>query len=146
MLTMETPTPERAALLWPCIEPWFRRCCEEAADGELDADDIRRLHAAGRCALFLGMEDEEVKIALAVEFIPYPKFTAANIFAIGGTGLFRREALRYWDEILARFRAAGVKAVDAWVGDGMRRLIEKRLGFKKTYNHLRKYINQEAME
>jgi len=133
--TIEYPTPERLTELWTQVGPLFKRCCDEAAHGEIDAEDIRTLHALGRCFIFVELEDGAVTIAMAVEFIPYPKFTAANVFALGGRGLMKAKS-RWWEIVVAWLKANNVKAVDAWVSDGMMKYLS-RLGFKKLYNHTR---------
>jgi len=133
----EYPTPERLTELWPQIEPLFERCCRDAADGELDAEDIRRLHAQGHCFVFVDSLDGVVTLAAAVEFIPYPKFVAANVFALGGKGLLNGSAERSWKLMKAWMVANKAVACDAWVSDSMARVLKKKLGFSKTYNHMR---------
>lgn len=134
--TIEYPTQERLTELWPQIQPLFQRCCEEAADGEIDAEDIRALHAMGGAHVFVELEEGVVTVAMAIEFIHYPKFKAANVFALGGHGL-RQAKNRFWPLVVEWLKANEVKSVDAWVSDGMMKLLNRMLGFKKVYNHTR---------
>jgi len=127
---------ERLMELWPQIEPLFARCCKEAAAGELDAQDILNLTIGKRCHVFAEVDNEEVTVAIAVEMIAYPKFTAANVFALGGRGLVSAHS-RWWVVFSEWLRASNVTAVDAWVSDAMRRILERRFGFHKVYNHMR---------
>lgn len=135
--TIEYPTPERLTELWPQVEPLFKRCCDEAAHGEIDAEDIRTLHAAGRAFVFVELEDSAVKLAAAVEFIPYPKFTAANVFALGGTGWMTGAAKRCWPILVHWMTTNNATVCDAWVSDSMARVLTRKLGFEKMYNHMR---------
>ncbi len=135
--TIEYPTPERLTELWPQIEPMFERCCREAADGELDAEDVRRLHAQGHCFIFVEQKDGAVTWAAALEMIPYPKFTAANLFCLGGTDWMHGGVNRAWKVMYDWMILNKVTACDAWVSDPMARVLVRKFGFKKTYNHMR---------
>ena len=135
--TVEYPTAERLTELWPHVEPMFTRCCDEAARGEIDAEDIRKLHAEGRAFVFVELLDGVPTLAAAVEFIPYPKFTAANVFALGGRGWRSGGMARCWPILKHWMIINNAKVVDAWVSDSMARILERYLNFEKQYNHMR---------
>jgi hypothetical protein len=127
---------ERLMELWPQIEPLFQRCCEEAAAGELDAKDILDLTIGKRCHVFAELDGAEVTVAIAVEMLSYPKFTSANIFALGGRGLVAAHT-RWWAALSEWLKANNVTAIDAWVSDAMMRILQRKFGFRKVYNHVR---------
>jgi hypothetical protein len=127
---------DRLDELWPQIEPLFARCCEEAADGELDAQDIYNITLASRCQIAVWTLDSKVEIAMAWEYIHYPKFTAVNIFALGGEhGLSFKS--KFWPGMLSIFKQQNVTSVDAWVSPQMSHVLNKRFGFNHVYNHMR---------
>ena len=133
---VELLTGDSLVALWPQIEPIFARCCETAAKGELDAGDILRLALENRAYVFVETDEGKVTVAIAMELIPYPKFMAANIFALGGHGLMEAKS-RWWKAITEWMKANGVKTVDAWVSASMKRILERRFGFEQVYHHMR---------
>jgi hypothetical protein len=141
---IESPTQERLTELWPQIKPLFKRCCDEAARGELDEEDIRALHAAGDAVVFVELDTGtgQVTIAIAMEFIHYPKYTAANVFALGGHGLASART-RFWPQITDWLKQNNIYHIDAWVSDSVMRMLKRMMGFNKIYNHVRLDLTQE---
>lgn len=133
---------DRLDELWPQIEPLFERCCREAADGELDAQDIYNITLASRCQIAVWVLDGKVEIAMAWEYIHYPKFTAANIFALGGENSLSFMS-KFWPAVTGILRQQNVKTVDAWVNPQMANIMSKRFGFRHVYNHMRLPIQGE---
>lgn len=127
---------DRLDQLWPQIKPLFDRCCAEASDGELDTEDIYNITLASRCQVAVWVLDDKVEVAMAWEYIHYPKFTAVNIFSLGGEHGLTFKA-KFWPAMLGIFKQQNVKCVDAWVNDQMMHVLNKKFGFRKVYNHMR---------
>jgi hypothetical protein len=132
----ELCTTERLLELWPQIRPIFERCCNEAAQGELDVDDIFNFAVTGRGFIFVERLDDVVTVALGIEFIPYPRMKVANVFALGGKQLLSAKT-RYWKVVTEWLKANGCVAVEASVSEPMAKLLEKRFGFKQVYRQVR---------
>ena len=60
-------------------------------DGELDVDDIYSRALKGQMFVIAVKNDStelpDVKLALALELVYYPKYTAMNVVALGGKDL-----------------------------------------------------------
>lgn len=82
-----------------------------------------------------GGPNTDVKLVMLVEVVPYPQFKAMNILAVGGRDL--DNAYReIWPNFCGWARMNGAKAIEGWVGPGMRK-ITSRMGFKPVYVHMR---------
>lgn len=134
---------ERIDQLWPELFPLFDRSCREAAKGEVEAIDIYQAFLQGKCIIFAELIDGHVSVATAIEFIAFPRYKVANVFALGGKNL-RACTDRFWESIIKFLEANDVKSIDAWVSPAMARILERRLGFSLAYLHMRLRIGEQA--
>lgn len=124
------------------LEQWFDKAAihfepvvKEAARGEFTVSDIKRLCEEGRALTAIAIDGDNVVIAMAFEFVFYPRITACNIIALGGSCL---------DEVVKQFfitfkefcYGIGVTVIEASCSSAMSRLL-KRYGFAKTYEVVR---------
>jgi hypothetical protein len=115
--------------------------------GEMSIEDIYNAALAGKMYIFVVKSDrtitKSVKLALAIEIIPYPKLAAMNIVALGGNDL---DALhdKYWKMLCGWAYMNSVRAIEGWVSPAMERVIS-RYGFKPVYTHMRLELT-EAMK
>lgn len=128
---------ERLDYLWPQIKVLFDRCIREACHDEITVEDVYDLVVNQRAYLFAETDSrDQVTVAIAFELIPFPRFTAANVFVLGGHGLIAARN-RWWEMLLEWLKGMGVSAIDAWVGEQMERVLKKKLKFKTIYRHMR---------
>lgn len=127
---------------WGRIEPMFTRCAERAVHGEWAIDDLRELVGTGKIVVFVitndrtGMHpDCDVRLALAVEPVFYPRLPVLNILALGGSGT-REYFRRFWKQFTGWAFISGFKAIDGWTSPGMARMTGS-LGFKPVYTVMR---------
>lgn len=142
-------TPDALANFWPLAQPLLSRCVKEAMHGEMGVDDIKAMAQSGRAFIFVLTNDKsgtnpnrEVRLALAVEVVQYPRLPALNVLALGGTELamFHR---KFWKQFCGWAYMNGVRAVDGWVGPGMQKMLS-RFGFKQVYAHMRLELTEAS--
>jgi len=89
--------------------------------------------------LFLIKSDKtivpDVKLAIALEVVRYPRLAAMSIVAIGGSNL-QVFYDKFWKALCGWSYINGVRVLEGWVAPGMERIIS-RYGFKKMYSLMR---------
>lgn len=120
---------------WDQIEPLFIPVVEEAARGEFTVSDIKRLCEEKRATVAVAIENDKVILAMAFEFIFYPKQTACNVIAMGGTRMAEAESL-FFVTFKEWCKSMGVTVIEASCSPSMSRLM-RRFGFQKTYEVVR---------
>ena len=123
---------------WRQAEPHLQRVVSEAARGEFETEDIYTLVSEGRMQLAVVIEGEAVILAMAFEFIFYPRKTACNIVALGGSRLKEIEsaffvAFKNWCKTM------NVTVIEASCSSAMSEKL-RRFGFEKTYEVVRHEI------
>ena len=127
--------PERIPEIWFHAAPLFQKVVDKAVHGEFDVADLYRLAREGEVVVCLVWDGDDVVMATAIEFIYYPKATAANVLAMGGRDL--EKVLGEFLEPFKRFcREAGADWVTCGVSRAMER-IHKRNGFRTIYRSMR---------
>ena len=132
-------TPELLYTWWDRASVHLDPVVKHAARGEFELDDLRRMCANEKAMCVVVTDGEEVIMAMVFEFLFYPKMTACNIMALGGSCL---------DEIAGAFFVTfkrwcynmGVTVIEASCSSAMARLL-KRQGFEKTYEVVRHAID-----
>jgi hypothetical protein len=130
---------EQADEYWSEIKPLLDRCIDRATHGEFNTQDVYNLLLEGKVFIFIVKSDKtirkSVKLVLVLELAVYPRLTAMNIMALGGTDL---EALheKYWDSLCGWAYMNGVRVIEGMVSPAMKRVIS-RYGFKPVYTHMR---------
>lgn len=140
-------TPQLLEAYWPQVEPLLAKCVLRASHGEYTTTDIKQLAFAGRAFVFILTNDKHdptvdrrVTLALAIEVVNYPRLPALNILAVGGSGL-KVAYQKYWGMLCGWAYMSGARAIEGWVGPGMKRTTE-RMGFKPVYTHMRYELEQ----
>lgn len=128
-------TPELLDQWWDRAAIHFDPVVDQAARGEFTVPDIKRLCEENRALIAIARDGENVIMAMAFEFVFYPRITACNIIALGGSCL---------DEVVKQFfitfkefcYGIGVTVIEASCSSAMSRLL-RRYGFVKTYEVVR---------
>ena len=138
-------TQEQFDLYWTQCVPLLDRVIERAMHGELTTDDIYEKALQGQMYVFIckkdGGEYPDVKFAIVMELINYPRLAAMNIVAIGGSHLnpfFKK----FWSKLCGWAYMNGIRAIEALVSPAMARIISK-FGFNHTYAHMRLNLNED---
>lgn len=128
-------TPELLEEYWDRAAIHFEPVVTEAARGEFTVQDIKRLCDDKRALVVVVTDGELVILAAAFEFIYYPRMTACNVMAMGGS---------HWNDVAEQFfitfkqwlYGMGVTVIEASCSSAMSRLLQ-RYGFAKTYEVVR---------
>jgi hypothetical protein len=135
-------TPPLLEAYWSLALPLLSKVVKEAMHGEFEVNDIKALAQAGKVFIFVLTNDKtgtnparEVRLALAVEIVQYPRLPALNVLALGGTdlSLFHR---KFWKQFCGWAYMNGVRAIEGWVSPAMQRVLT-RFGFRQVYTHMR---------
>jgi len=128
-------SPELLEEYWDRAAIHFEPVVNEAARGEFTVEDIKRLCAEKRAYCAIVLNGETVDLAMAFEFIHYPRMTACNIMAIGGSHLNDAESA-FFVTFKDWCKSMSVTVIEASCSSVMSRLL-KRYGFAKTYEVVR---------
>lgn len=131
-------SPELMDEWWDRAAVEMDRVVSHAARGEFTTEDIKRLCEEKRAYIAVVVEGEDVLLAMAFEFVFYPRMTACNIMALGGKRL---------NDIASVFFVTfknwcynmGVTVIEASCSSVMARKLAG-LGFEKTYEVVRHEI------
>jgi hypothetical protein len=122
------------SVYWPVCEPLIASGLEPS-DGESNAGHVLVELQAQRAQLIVGVQpDDKVVFALAVQFVPYPNYTVAHVYSIGGRGVI--ENAQHWASIKAWMKKCGATKVQGVCKPAQARLWQ-RLGFADTYHMVR---------
>lgn len=132
-------TPELLNEWWGKASEHLEPVVREAARGEFEVRDIRRMCDEERALTVVIIDGEKVVMAMAFEFLFYPRMTACNIMALGGSCL-----QEIADAFFVTFKrwcyGMGVTVIEASCSSSMARLL-RRQGFEKTYEVVRHAID-----
>ena len=130
---------EQVDTYWSEVKPLLDKCISRATHGEYNTQDVYDLALQGKVFVFIVKSDKtikkSVKLVIVLELAVYPRMTAMNIMALGGSDL---EALheKYWDSLCGWAYMNGVRVLEGLVSPAMQRVISK-FGFKPVYTHMR---------
>jgi hypothetical protein len=125
------------SLYWPSCEPLIANGLEPS-DGESDAAHVLIELQAQRAQLIVGVEPgDKVAFALVVQFVPYPNYTVAHVYSVGGRRVV--ESTEHWSRIKAWMKQCGATKVQAVCKPAQARLWQK-LGFADTYHMVRQEL------
>lgn len=106
------------------LAPLFERVVYKATYGEFDADDLYRLAKQGHITVGTLENEGDLQLAIAFEFIFYPRWTVIHILALAGQGL--AEAFtRFGTRFKAWRREAGAQKIQASCSPAMARLLQR---------------------
>ncbi|MBN3270128.1 hypothetical protein CUR95_23995 [Bordetella bronchiseptica] len=121
---------------WPQLLELFKRL-PWTPESEYRPEQLADLWRAGHAQLaYIVSGDGHTVMALALEHIRYPAYTAVNILAMAG----QRPGPAVWKFGLAAIREyaqlTGATVLQALCGDGIAKLLGRH-GFRKAYNQVR---------
>lgn len=130
---------EQFDLYWPQAAVLIEKCLRDAARGELTVEDIYERALHGQMFVFVFKNDEgdipDVKLALVLEAVNYPKLPALNIVALTGGGL-KNLYEQFWKHVCSWAYMSGAKAIEGLMSPAMVKIVSK-FGFENTYQHMR---------
>lgn len=132
-------TQELLNIYWPQTAELLAPVVTNVMHGEMTLEDIYNAVMAGTMYCFVFKDDAgeapTVALTLVLEVSNYPRFSAMNIIAIGGTplNLFRS---RFWEHICGWAYMNGARKVEASVVPTMVASMQK-FGFEPTYTMVR---------
>ena len=120
--------------------------CIHHMDRELTIDDLHRKVLQGVVTVLIAKEETEkgpeVHMALAMEPIIYPGFTAMHCIVIGGRNM-KDMASKYWRDIQGWMRVLGARKVQLLASSAVARLV-KPFGFEEKYILMRLDLTEET--
>ena len=114
----------------------LQKCVTKAVHGEYEVDDIYQLVKEQRGFVIYVFWRGEPSVALAVEWVLYPRMKAVNIMALGGKHLIPSAAV-FWARILKMLKSVGIEYVECSCSEAMARMLTSKLNFQRTYEFLR---------
>lgn len=120
---------------WLQCEPLIAKGLAVGGGGESSAAHILEDITNQRAYLVVG-EDASgvVKFASAVQFIHYPNYVVASVYAVGGRGVI--DNAQHWSHVKAWMKQLGASKVQGICKPAQARLW-KKLGFKPVYQTMR---------
>lgn len=128
-------TPELLDEWWDRAAVHLVPVVNEAARGEFDIFDLYRLCSAKRAVVAIACDGEAVVLAMVFEFIYYPRLTACNVMALGGSHL-SEVAQAFFVTFKDWLHSMGVTVIEASCSLAMSRFLG-RIGFERTYEVVR---------
>lgn len=128
-------TPDLVARKFDKAAPLLLPVIKEAARGEFDLEDVRRMVCDGKAIVALVEDKGEPMLALAFHFTHYPQNLAINVMALGGRDT-EVAAAEYWPRFKAWAREAGATMIEASCSEAMARML-RRFEFEPTYRVVR---------
>lgn len=112
-------------------------------EGELDVAQLRLLCTQGLATviLIMNLDTSNIVGALAIEFVNYPNFRAANIISYGGYNLLASE--EDFNKLKIELAKAGVSQLQGWCKPAQARLFKHKYGFKTPYEMIRVSLTEE---
>ena len=121
---------------WADAKPLLEKCVIKAVHGEYNTEDVAKLIRDNRAIVFLTYIDGKPSVALAIEWVIYPRLKVANVMALGGSQLMLN-ADSYWEKIKRVLKSAGMKYVQCSCSPAMARMLSSKLGFEEMYREMR---------
>lgn len=120
---------------WDKAAIHFDPVVSQAARGEFTVSDIRKMCDERRATCAVVTVGDEVILSVAFEFVYYPRITACNIMALGGSHWADAESL-FFVTFKEWCKSMGVTVIEASCSSAMSRLLWP-YGFAKTYEVVR---------
>ena len=128
---------DRLEKLWVQVQPLFDKCIKKAMHGEFGAFDLKQRALEGKAHIFVAVDEQDVvQLAVAIEFVMYPKLNVANVMALGGSHLLEHSD-SFFDGVKWWLKLSGIKVLDAMVSDSMYKILTHKFGFARVYHHVR---------
>ena len=131
---------------WGGCIPLFQDCIDRAMHGEMTVEDIYDRGLKGQLYVIAVKNDDgevpDVKLALALELVYYPQFTAMNVLALGGKNL-RHNMKKFWKQVCGWAQICGVTKIECLVAPAMEKILQAQ-GFERKYSLLRQDLMKEV--
>lgn len=123
------------------IRSEVERVVKQAARGEFDCDDLKRLIADGGAFASYITNGDEVQLAWVWEMVFYPQKTVVNLIALAGSR-FKECCGFFYDYMKRVWRSQGATAVTCYTSPAMARFLA-RAGFCEKYRFLEMELKDE---
>ena len=132
-LILEQVNKDTISHVWAQAKPLLGKALVYS-NGELGSEDIRRGVLAGTVSLFVVHDKKTVHLAVATEFVTYPRLTTLRVIVLAGrtAGVLMRCMKEFWPKILDWAKALGAEKVEASCHPTMARLL-RRYNFYPKY-------------
>jgi len=138
-------TQEQFDLYWTQCVPLIDKVVTRAIYGEFTTEDIYNAAISGQMYVFIckkdGGEYPDVKFVIVMELVKYPRLSALNVVAIGGSQLspfFNK----FWEKLCGWAYINGIRAIEALVSPAMARVVT-RFGFEHKYAQMRLNLTED---
>jgi len=129
---------------WAQAAVHIQRCVDEAMHGEMTIDDIYARALRGELFVIIAKNDStevpEVRLAIVLELVTYPRFHAMNVVALGGKNL-RHMIKLFWKDVCGWAKICGVRKIECSVAPAMERILQPA-GFERTYIVMRQDLTE----
>jgi len=126
---------EQVTAHFPQVRALFDRCVNRAVMGEFNSDDLLRLGQEGRMYILIVSDGKDPVMAVAFEFVHYPRLTVLNIAALAGRRM-EKVMRELWPTFRRFAQLAGADCIQASCAPGMARMLA-RYGFGEVYQVMR---------
>jgi len=113
--------------VWPYVDKFIQSALD-TGQGEMNSSQARYALINGMAELFTSNDGDKITGCALVEFVNYPNYRVANVIATGGRGMVKEA-----DEFYAWLKQGGASFVEGHCHEGVARLWESKLGFKRAY-------------
>lgn len=128
-------TPALIEQHWPAAAQLLEPVVRDAARGEFDIEDLRRMVAGGQAFAGLVFKGQQATLAIVFEFRHYPRRMVVNVIALGGHDLVGA-AMTFWPSFRAWAKESGAAEIEACTAPAMTRVL-RNLGFVHCYDLVR---------
>ena len=136
--------PQYIDVLWPYVEPLLKKPMERTLD-EITLEDIKNWLKANQQQLWLGVDEHEQEIILAIttQIYVYPKQSHLRIHMAGSKKHTIDSWINEWIEPMEKFcKENEIRYLETAGRDGWTRLLKKK-GYEKYYTVLVKEIKDD---
>ena len=136
--TIEHLSAKRIEALWSEIEPLLVQVEQSSASAPRPANTelIRLMALNGGCHILGFFTSGKLDMVLAFEFTVANSVKTASILAVAGKDLSKFK-IKFWPDILAWFKAAGARAVDAFAEPRLAKIYLGKFGFTEQCSYVR---------
>tara|TARA_R100000995_G_C3459340_1_gene112264 strand:+ start:222 stop:698 length:477 start_codon:yes stop_codon:yes gene_type:complete len=139
-------TKELLDRYWGGCIPLFQECIDKAMHGEMTVEDIYERGLKGQLFIIVAKNDDDevpdIQLAIALELVYYPRFTAMNVLALGGKNL-RHNMKKFWKQVCGWAQICGVSQIECLVAPAMEKILQAQ-GFERKYSLLRQDLTKEV--
>jgi hypothetical protein len=137
-LSVELLTKERAAQMWPTLEPLVNAACRgnKIANREMDASHVLMAIQLDKAAMFVGSVDKQPACVLVIQFFEINGHKGADVMALAGRRVLRFKAA-FWEPILIWLKANDIEFLDAYTPTDRAEVYLRKFGFTESCAYVR---------